>query len=77
MNNAKWTWAAIGWMCGFAYACSLIVYNIGMLFTGVFSIWTVVAILVLAAMIYLLVRPNKYNNDELTMHVSIAKAKKE
>ena len=34
MNNAKWTWAAIGWECGFAYAMALIVYQIGGLFTG-------------------------------------------
>ena len=34
MNNAKWTWAAIGWECGFAYAVALIVYQIGGLFTG-------------------------------------------
>ena len=29
MNNAKWTWAAIGYMCGFAYVASLIVYQLG------------------------------------------------
>ncbi|MBO5273493.1 MAG: ferrous iron transporter B, partial [Clostridia bacterium] len=69
MNNAKWTWASIGYMCAFAYAISLIVYNIGMLFTGVFSIWTVFAIAVLAVLIYLLVRPNKYNTDTLTVNV--------
>jgi len=38
MNNAKWTWFAIGYMCVFAYAISLIVYQIGMLFTGAFSV---------------------------------------
>ncbi|MGM9624939.1 MAG: nucleoside recognition domain-containing protein, partial [Eubacteriales bacterium] len=69
MNNMKWTWAAIGWMCGFAYAVSLIVYNIGMLINGVFSIWTIAAILVLAVMIYLLVRPNKYKDNILTVNV--------
>ncbi len=60
MNSAKWTWAAIGYMCAFAYAISLIVYNIGMLFTGVFTVWTVFAILVAAGLIYLTVRKNRY-----------------
>ncbi len=67
MNNAKWTAAAIGYMCVFAYAISLIVYNIGMLFSGVFSIWTVFAFAVLALLVYLLVRPNKYNGNTLTI----------
>ena len=34
MNNAKWTLAAIGYMCGFAYAVSLLVYQLGGLITG-------------------------------------------
>ena len=63
MNNAKWTFAAIGYMCAFAYVTSLIVYQIGMLFTGAgFGIWTIVAFLALAILIYLLVRKNKYEN---------------
>ena len=73
MNNAKWTWFAIGYMCVFAYAISLIVYQIGMLFTGAFSVWTVLAILVLAALIYLLIRKNKYSEDTLTMSVNSSK----
>ena len=60
MNNAKWTWFAIGYMCVFAYAISLIVYHIGLLFGGVFSAWTVIAFILLAALIYLLVRKNKH-----------------
>lgn len=60
MNNGKWTAAAITYMCVFAYAISLIVYQIGMLFTGAFSVWTVPAIIVLALLIVLLVRKNKY-----------------
>ena len=63
MNNGKWTWAAIGWMCGFAYAISLIVYQFGMLFGGVFSVWTVAAIAVLAVLVWLLVRKNKYESS--------------
>ena len=71
MNNAKWTWAAIGYQCGFAYVISLMVYNIGLLFQGVFSFWTVVAIALLACMIYLLVRKNPYDDEHLTQKVSM------
>ena len=60
MNNAKWTWGAVGWMTGFAYAVSLAVYQIGMLFGGHFGIGTVAGLLALSALIYLLVRKNKY-----------------
>ena len=58
MNNPKWTLGAIGYMCGFAYVIAMIVYQIGGLFTGeaVFSVWTVVAVAALAALIYLLFR---------------------
>ena len=64
MNNAKWTWAAIGWECGFAYAVALIVYQIGGLFTGdtTFGAGTVAAVIVLGVLIYLIVRP--YNESE-------------
>ncbi len=58
MNNGKWTAFAIGYMCVFAYAISLMVYNFGLLFSGVFTIWTVVSFVVLAAMLYLLLRKN-------------------
>ncbi len=37
MNNRKWTWFAIGYQCGFAYAVSLIVYQIGSIFDGSFA----------------------------------------
>lgn len=68
MNNGKWTAAAITYMCVFAYAISLIVYQLGSLFTGGgFTIWTVVAIVVLAALVYLLVRKNKYSDNVLTV----------
>ena len=59
MNSAKWTSFAIGYMCVFAYAVSLITYQIGMLASGVFSVWTVVAFIVLAIMLYMIFRPNK------------------
>ena len=65
MNNGKWTLAAIGYMCVFAYAVSLITYQLGGLITGetAFGAGTVAALLVLAFLIYMLVRPNQYNAD--------------
>ncbi len=62
MNNWKWTLGAIGYMCAFAYVISFIVYQIGMLFTGVFTAATVIAFAALIGLIYLLVRKNKYAN---------------
>ena len=60
MNNAKWFWFAIGYQCLFAYVISLIVYQIGGLFTGNgFGVFTVVAFVLLAGLIFLLVRPAK------------------
>ncbi|MBR1669188.1 MAG: ferrous iron transport protein B [Butyrivibrio sp.] len=58
MNNAKWTWAAIGWMTGWAYVLSLIVYNVVGLLVGEvsFGFGTIVGIALLAGLIYLLVR---------------------
>ncbi|MBR5783128.1 MAG: ferrous iron transport protein B [Clostridia bacterium] len=61
MNNAKWTAFAIGYMCVFAYAISLIVYNIGSLIAhGTFTVWTVAAFAVLIVLVYLLVRDNRH-----------------
>ena len=60
MNSAKWTWFAIGYQCVFAYAIALIVYQFGLLFTGAVNvIGLIFAILVLAGLVYLLVRPAK------------------
>jgi len=64
MNNGKWTAFAISYMCAFAYAISLIVYQLGCLFSGAgFGIGTVAALVVLAALIYLLVRKNPYHEN--------------
>ena len=59
MNNWRWTLGAIGYMCGFAYVISMIVYQLGGLIAGeaAFSIWTVVALAALAGLLYLLLRP--------------------
>ena len=73
MNNAKWTWAAIGYMCGFAYLISLVVYQLGTLVTGGgFSVWTIAAFIVLIGLIYLLVRKNKYDDTALTMNTEFS-----
>jgi ferrous iron transport protein B len=62
MNNRKWTWATLGYMTGLAYAASLVVYQIGILFRwGSFSIWTVLAFIVLAVFLYLLFKPIKFS----------------
>ena len=60
MNNAKWTWFAIGYQCGFAYLCALMVNQFGKAFTGNLNvIGLVAAIAALAFIIYMLVRPYK------------------
>ena len=60
MNNTKWFWIAIGYQCGFAYVCSLIVYQLGSLINGgSFDFGTIVGFILLIGLIYLLVRPSK------------------
>lgn len=60
MNNTKWFWIAIGYQCGFAYVCSLIVYQLGSLINGgSFGFGTIVGFILLIGLIYLLVRPSK------------------
>ncbi len=72
MNNTKWFWIAIGYQCGFAYVCGLIVYQLGNLFTGQgFSFGTIVGFVLLAGLIYLLVRPAKEDaNAEVEFSVN-------
>ena len=60
MNNARWTWFAIGYQCGFAYAIALMVNQFGNVFTGnVNIIGLIAAVAVLAIMIYMLFKPYK------------------
>ena len=60
MNNGKWTWFAIGYQCGFAYLCALMVNQFGNVFTGSLNvIGLVAAIAALVLIIYMLVRPYK------------------
>ena len=69
MNNGKWTAIAIGYMCGFAYLISLIVYQLGGLILGEvgFGLGTVAAIIALAFLLYRMFRKNKYSNDHLSI----------
>ncbi|WP_302951972.1 ferrous iron transport protein B [Holdemania filiformis] len=75
MNNPKWTLGAIGYMCGFAYVIAMIVYQIGGLITGEtpFTIFTVIAIVLLAALVYLLIRPYK---ESRTLEVELKETAK-
>lgn len=71
MNNRKWTWFAIGYQTVFAYTVSLCIYQLGNLFSGNgFGIGTVVALAIVAVFVYLLLRPNKYDNDTLVAAAS-------
>ena len=60
MNNAKWTWFAIGYQCGFAYIIALMINQFGNLFTGHASvIGLIFALAALAGMLYMLFKPYK------------------
>ena len=71
MHDTKWTVATIVYMCAFAYAISMIVYQLVGLVTGeaVFSIFTVIALAVLAGLVYLVVRKNKYADTKVKIGV--------
>ncbi len=76
MNNPKWTLGAIGYMCGFAYVISMIVYQIGGLIAGVasFSVWTVVAAAALVLLLFLLFRKGYQPEGEIHHLTSVAAA---
>ncbi|MDO4261223.1 MAG: ferrous iron transport protein B [Eubacteriales bacterium] len=60
MNNAKWTWFAIGYQCVLAYCAALCINQIGnAIIYGIFSPWLVVAIALVVVFIWLLFRPYK------------------
>ena len=60
MNNAKWTWFAIGYQCGFAYVVALCINQIGQIFAGNANIFGIIVSLVLiAGIIYMLFKPYK------------------
>ncbi len=68
MNSASWTWFAIGYQCGFAYAVSFCIYQIGVLFTPERSGWNifgaVIAAAIIAFAVYMIVRPAKGEEKE-------------
>ena len=71
MNNAKWTAFAIIYQCVFAYAVALIIYQLGnLIINGVFGIGTIIALIVLAGMIFLLVRKGK-SSEKLEVQYSV------
>ncbi|MDD6276582.1 MAG: nucleoside recognition domain-containing protein, partial [Clostridia bacterium] len=73
MNSAKWTWFAIGYQCAFAYAVSLMIYQIGSAFTGNLNIIGLIfAIAVLVFMLYMIFKPYK-ESTKLTKSVKVTK----
>lgn len=77
MNNTKWTLGAIGYMCCFAYVISLIVFQLGGLITGeaTFGVGTVVALILLAVIIFLLVRKGYQGEESNKRLTSVAAAR--
>ncbi len=73
MNNVKWFWFAIGYQCCLAYLVSLCIYQIGMLFSGSFGLWTAVAFLIVIGFIWLLFRPYK---ESTTLKIDTKKLSK-
>ena len=71
MNSAKWTWFAIGYQTLFAYAVAFVVYQLGRMFLSGFTVASAVALAVLAAVIYLLLRRNRYDENHLTKKVNL------
>ena len=70
MNNAGWTWFAIAWQCGFAYAVALMIYQFGRIFTGgVNAIGLIAAIAILGVMIYMLFFKKYQEATKLTKKV--------
>ena len=69
MNSASWTWFAIAWQCGFAYAVALMIFQIGSLFAGdVRIIGLIAALAVLGAMIYMLFFKKYHESTKLTQN---------
>ncbi|MBC5736698.1 ferrous iron transport protein B [Lawsonibacter faecis] len=76
MNNTRWTLAAIGYMCLFAYVIAMIVYQIGGLIIGevAFNVFTVIAALLLIGLIYLVFRKGYQGGGERLRAVDAARA---
>ncbi len=73
MNSAKWTWFAIGYQCGFAYVIGLMINQFGNIFLGKANPFgIIVAVLLLAGIVYMVVRPYK-EATKLTTTVKVTK----
>ena len=60
MNNARWTWFAIGYQCGFAYLVALMINQFGDAFTGSLNVLGLIAaVAALALIVYMLFKPYK------------------
>ena len=70
MNNAKWTWFAIGYQCGFAYVIAFMINHFGRLFAGNVNIaGFALSVVALAGMIYMLFIKKYTEADKLTVNV--------
>ena len=70
MNNAKWTWFAIGYQCGFAYVIAFMITQFGWLFTGnVNSLGLIFAIAALAGIVYMLFFKKYKEAEKLTAKI--------
>ncbi len=73
MNSPKWTWFAIGYQCGFAYAIALMINQFGNIFLGKANVFgIIVAVALLAGMVYMIIRPYK-EATKLTAEVKVTK----
>ena len=72
MQSKKWFWFAIIFQNLFAYVVCLIVYQLGSVLTGgAFGIWTIIALILLAVMLFLLFRPDPYKNQKVYSRRSV------
>ena len=73
MNNAKWTWFAIGYQCLFAYCIALMINQFGSIFIGKANVIGIIAaVIILGLMVFMLVRPYK-ESTKLTQKVKVSK----
>ena len=72
MQSKKWFWFAIVFQNLFAYVVCLIVYQLGSVLTGgAFGVWTIIALILLAVMLFLLFRPDPYKNQKVYSRRSV------
>lgn len=72
LQSKKWFWFAIVFQNLFAYVVCLIVYQLGSVLTGgAFGIWTIIALILLAVLLFLLFRPDPYKNQKVYSRRSV------